>query len=286
MFDLHRNCKFVILFNMDIKDITFKRDELLKLSKEELIDDIIYPLLSYIQKLEQRIEKLENKINKPKLNSKNSSKPPSTDIKPSEKERKNKAASKSGKSVLAPNPDGVMDDDFFGPKLKSFILILYYDNYLSYNKIKNMLEIFGNVKVSKSAIINVIKRCGKIFRSNYEDIILNIKSGEIVGIDETGWRVCKKNSWLWTFQNEDYTAYKIDSSRGSNVVKSVIGDNFDGTVISDFYSVYGKKTGSTKKQKCLAHLIRKLNYIKELRNNEQSTFANRLLEGVFPINQS
>ena len=180
-------------------------------------------------------------------------------------------------SVLAPNPDGVLDNELFGPRLKSFILLMYYENRLSYSKIKTLIESFSNTTVSKSAIINVIKKCGKVFKTDYDKIIQHLKNGDIIGIDETGWRVCGKNNWLWVFQNENYTAYKIDKSRGSDVVHDTIGEYFDGVLISDFFSVYDKKVKARNKQKCVSHLIRKLEYIYELSKRDAYSYAGRLL---------
>jgi len=55
--------------------LLLKREELLQLDKETLVE-IILQLQTQVQALTQRVEELESRLNK---NSRNSSKPPSTD---------------------------------------------------------------------------------------------------------------------------------------------------------------------------------------------------------------
>jgi transposase len=65
-----------------------------------------------------------------------------------------------------------------------------------------------------------------------------------------------KNGQLWTVTSPDKTLYHVDESRGSKVIKGLLGEAFGGTLVSDFYSAYSKM--DCKKQKCLAHLLREL----------------------------
>ena len=75
-----------------------------------------------------------------------------------------------------------------------------------------------------------------------------------VHVDETGWRLDGKRSWVWAFVNEKLAYYPVEGSRGKKVIKETLGEEFDGTLISDFYSVYLKLP--YRMQKCLVHLLR------------------------------
>jgi transposase len=52
--------------------------------------------------------------------------------------------------------------------------------------------------------------------------------------DETSWRVNGQNHWLWVFTNKDTALYQIDKSRGSKVVRDILGERYRGVLISDF----------------------------------------------------
>ena len=76
--------------------------------------------------------------------------------------------------------------------------------------------------------------------SIYEGIKQSIHHSPCVNADETGWRVNGQNHWLWVFTNKDAALYQIDKSRGSKVVDNILGKEYHGVLISDFYSAYNK----------------------------------------------
>jgi hypothetical protein len=73
-------------------------------------------------------------------------------------------------------------------------------------------------------------------------------------IDETTWPVDGKRHWLWIFINDVVTLYVISRSRGSKVPKALLGNDFSGVVISDFFSAYSPL--EVEKAKCWTHLLR------------------------------
>lgn len=76
--------------------------------------------------------------------------------------------------------------------------------------------------------------------SIYEGIKQSIRHSPCVNADETGWRVNGQNHWLWVFTNKDAALYQIDKSRGSKVVDNILGKEYQGVLISDFYSAYNE----------------------------------------------
>ena len=53
--------------------------------------------------------------------------------------------------------------------------------------------------------------------------------------DETSWRVSGKTHWLWAFANHDLTYYMIDRSRGEPALLRFFTEEFEGTLVSDFW---------------------------------------------------
>ncbi len=62
------------------------------------------------------------------------------------------------------------------------------------------------------------------------------------------------NHWLWCFIGVKRAVYRIDRSRGSKVVASMLGKRYDGVLISDFLGAYNELV--SRKQRCLVHLLR------------------------------
>jgi hypothetical protein len=90
----------------------------------------------------------------------------------------------------------------------------------------------------------------------YEGIKQSIRHSPYVNADETGWRVNGENHWLWVFTNNDAALYQIDKSRGSKVKSDILGEKYQGVLISDFYSAYNQLQARSCKR-CLGHLLAK-----------------------------
>lgn len=84
-----------------------------------------------------------------------------------------------------------------------------------------------------------------------------VRRSGVLYADETGWRVDGKTGWLWCFATKEAVLYVIDRSRGSPVVRRILGETFEGVLVTDFFAAYGFLRAAAK-QKCLAHLLREL----------------------------
>lgn len=91
-----------------------------------------------------------------------------------------------------------------------------------------------------------------------------IRGAGVLHADETGWRVDGRTCWLWCFATKSAVYYVIDRTRGSKVVRRVLGECFSGVLVTDFFAAYGFLRAAAK-QKCLAHLLRELEKV-SLRN--------------------
>ena len=76
----------------------------------------------------------------------------------------------------------------------------------------------------------------------------------ILHIDETTWPVDGKRHGLWIFINDGVTLYVLSRSRGSKVPKALLGPDFSGPIVSDFFRAYSPL--EVQKAKCWAHLLR------------------------------
>jgi len=87
----------------------------------------------------------------------------------------------------------------------------------------------------------------------------------VLHADETGWRVNGKTNWLWCFTNPDCTYYLIDRSRGSPALARFFTSEFQGTLVTDFWSAYNA-VACAGRQMCLVHLLRELEQTLQYKN--------------------
>jgi transposase len=127
---------------------------------------------------------------------------------------------------------------------------------LSLPKIQDYLQrLFGN-KISTAGISRHVIRVSEILKEVYEEILQEIKIGVTLYADETGWRVKGKNWWLWVFGTKDSAYFTVDKSRGSLVVRRVLGEIFWGVLVVDGWRAYLSLL--CEQQSCMAHLLRKI----------------------------
>jgi transposase len=127
---------------------------------------------------------------------------------------------------------------------------------LPYTRISSYLKDFFGQIVSTSGLASHLIGVARIMKAVYEEIAEDVKSSIRIHADETGWRVNGKLCWLWVFGNSDASVYTIDNSRGSDVVKKMLGEFFDGVLVIDGWRAYLFLI--CDKQSCMAHLLRKI----------------------------
>ena len=88
----------------------------------------------------------------------------------------------------------------------------------------------------------------------------------LLNVDETGHKDNGDRFWTWVFKAELYVLFRIDKSRGSQVLIEVLGKEFDGTLGCDYFSAYHKfmKDFHVAVQFCIAHLIRDIKLLTTL----------------------
>ena len=88
----------------------------------------------------------------------------------------------------------------------------------------------------------------------------------MVFADETGWRQDGVNGFVWTFSTP-YERYFVRRNRSRQVVDEVLGDEFGGVLVSDFYAAYNHYSGL--KQRCWAHLLRDIHDLRVMHPDDE-----------------
>jgi hypothetical protein len=73
--------------------------------------------------------------------------------------------------------------------------------------------------------------------------------------------VAGNNRWLWVFISKEAMLYHTSKSRSKNVVIEILGEDYSGVTVQDFYPSYDGAPGL--KQKCWAHLLRDVRELAE-----------------------
>ena len=79
----------------------------------------------------------------------------------------------------------------------------------------------------------------------------------VLNIDETGWRTNGDKRWIWALVAQQFVFYVVASTRGAEVLVSLLGTVFRGILCSDRWVVY-LTYHSGRMQLCWAHLKRNI----------------------------
>lgn len=141
----------------------------------------------------------------------------------------------------------------FGLQLMLFVVYQKVALGLSYRKIRTELRLYFGLHISRGELSNIVAQVSHLFGPTYIDLLRLMRQQMVLHIDETGWKVDGDNHWLWVFINDVVALFVLSKSRGSKVPAALLGEEFEGTIISDFFSAYSPL--DVNKAKCWAHLL-------------------------------
>jgi hypothetical protein len=128
--------------------------------------------------------------------------------------------------------------------------------HISQYKLANIMRKMFGYPLSQQAISRMIQRAVDTYRDTYDEILQRILRGNLIHADETHVSVKGKDSYVWVFTSMEEVIY-IWSETREGVVATELLKNFNGVLVSDFYSVYDSV--DCPQQRCLIHLMRDLN---------------------------
>jgi len=140
-----------------------------------------------------------------------------------------------------------------GPTLAIFIAALALRFRLSRLKVQEFLLDWLGLELGVATINRCIHEFGRASEPVVEELIEEVRTSEVVHLDETPWYQQGALLWLWVAVSVNTVVYRIGSRRKEELV-ALIGHAFLGWWVTDGYMAY---RDHPRRQRCLAHLIRK-----------------------------
>lgn len=164
----------------------------------------------------------------------------------------------------APFPVTVSKGGLCGPRLTALVAYMKGACHASFSTIRKFLRDVVQVKVSRGYLRTLIAKVSDALEPAFDELLRALPEQDVLNIDETGHKDNGQRFWTWCFKASMYTLFRIDTSRGSQVLLDVLGEEFDGLIGCDYFSAYRKYMRLNDKvevQFCLAHLIRDVKYL-------------------------
>jgi transposase len=148
-----------------------------------------------------------------------------------------------------------------GIRLTSLIATLRTVMRLPIRQIQTYLQTIHHVTISSGEIVELLHRLNEHMQQELTGLKMQIRASPAVQADETGWREDGTNGYIWSVSTPSIRYYEYHHSRGGEVVKALIGEDFEGVLGSDFYAAYNIHQGLH--QRCWVHYLRDVHDLKE-----------------------
>ena len=109
---------------------------------------------------------------------------------------------------------------------------------------------------------HLLARLGERAQPAVDEIQSHIRNAPVVGADETGLRQNGVGAWAWIARTETASLFRVELSRGAWGAEQMLGPDFGGVLVTDFYSVYTSHDDWTHAY-CGAHMVREAKKIAE-----------------------
>ena len=181
-----------------------------------------------------------------------------------------------GRVIWAKLPVGVVEGHLFGLRLQALIAYMKGSLHASYSSLEDFCSNVLNIKVARSHLCNTIRRVNEAIAVPYEQLQQHLSTEPVLNVDESGWKNNGAKYWIWVFCTSAFSFFCIAKSRSSQVLRDILGETYNGTIVSDFFSAYVKYANKIQ-QFCLAHLIRDIKFLVTLPDKADQCFGQALL---------
>lgn len=179
-------------------------------------------------------------------------------------------------------PESVRRLGLIGARLMALLLFLKGPRPGSYSGLQEFLADVLGLTVSRGFLAKLMSKGAEALAKPVEGLLEVLPTAPWVNVDETGHKENAKRLWTWCFRAKDFVLFRIEESRGSDVLIEVLGLEFQGVLGCDYFSAYRKFMGliPAKVQFCLAHLIRDLKFLAEHPDPGIQLYGKPILQAV------
>jgi len=115
-------------------------------------------------------------------------------------------------------PERLQANIQYGQQVRAWVAYLSVRQYLSYERITELMKDCFHLPISEGTIDNMLKNLTEKAETIYRQIQQRIEQSPVVGGDETGIKINGKKGWLFTFQTPVLTFLVASMSRGFETI--------------------------------------------------------------------
>jgi transposase len=160
-----------------------------------------------------------------------------------------------GKTTRAPLPEEIAGQ--FGPQLTALVAYWTVVCRLPRRLVEAMLADVLGIEISLGSTQKAWEEVSQAVAQPVQQLQEQLPREAVLNVDETGWRTNGDKRWIWALVAQQFVFYVVASTRGAEVLVSLLGAIFRGILCSDRWVVY-LTYHSGRMQLCWAHLKRNI----------------------------
>jgi transposase len=141
-----------------------------------------------------------------------------------------------------------------GPRAQALAATLNKQHGLTMRTTCRVLDQLAGLHLSPGGLAHLVQRVAHEAEAAYAAPVVDVRAAAAVFVDETSWYVGAPGAWLWVFTTTTEAVYRVESSRGRDVVTDTLGEGFGGVLVSDCLAAYEKVPYRT--HKCAGHHLK------------------------------
>jgi transposase len=143
----------------------------------------------------------------------------------------------------------------FRPNVHALAAMLTGVYHVTRRAVCQLLGDLLGIPISLGTVSNMEGRIEKALEPARAEAENEVRKAGTVHSDETGWKEIGERAYLWTNVTKDVAVYRIDRRRNADVVREMLGPDFQGYMVSDRFAVY-LGTPEEQRQVCHSHIQR------------------------------
>ncbi len=145
----------------------------------------------------------------------------------------------------------------FGPRLQATVAVLRGQYHLSQRQVADVCGTLLDAPLAAGSVAGLCRATAAALEGPVAAARATLPTAQVVNADETHWPrpQAGRRHWLWVAVTRAATVFTLAASRGSAVIKGLLGADYRGVVGSDRYSAYAW-LDETCRQVCWAQTIR------------------------------
>jgi transposase len=145
----------------------------------------------------------------------------------------------------------------FGPRLQATVAVLSGQYRLSRRQVADVCGTVLDAPLAASSVDGLCQATAAALAAPVAAVQATLPQAPVANADETRWPRAGQTQWLWVVVTGLVTVFTIAASRGSRVIKELLGEDYAGVLGSDRYAGYAWLDVAVR-QICWAHLVRDL----------------------------